>query len=146
MGLTNYVFPVLASNQSSQLYGDKVSGLFGLASGRSDVSVVGGVFNRTARESVTFGLALRPPGSKDSDNAGALHWLGYDASAYDGDITWKVTTANPNSDISTFEIDGWQFRTGSTTVTNSNQDLISYADPLYVNMFFPSQEAQLIRE
>jgi hypothetical protein len=108
------------------------------------VSVVGGVFGRTARESVTFGLALRPPSSKNSDNAGALHWLGYDTSAYDGEITWKVTTANPNSDVSTFEIDGWQFRSGSTTVTNSNQDLTSSADPYYVNMFFPSQEAQLI--
>ena len=124
--------------------------MFGLALGqttnRSDVSVVGGVFNRTARQSVTFGLALHPPSSKDSDNAGTLHWLGYDTSAYDGDITWKVTTANPNSDVSTFEIDGWQFRTGRTTVTNSNQDLTSSADPYYVNMFFPSQEAQLIRE
>jgi len=152
LGLTNYnIFPVLASQQSSNLYGRQVSGLFGLASGRStnqsNVSVIGGVFGRKpTRESVSFGLALRPPNSKGSNNAGSLHWLSPDPSAYDGDITWKTTTTSSNSDVATFEIDGWQFRTGSTTITNSNQDLASAFDPYYVNIFFPSQEAQLIRE
>ncbi|KAF9652076.1 acid protease [Thelephora ganbajun] len=140
---------ILASNQSSQVYGGQVSGLFGLASGRStnnlNVSVVGGIFGRQpARSSVTYGLALQPPNSKGSTNAGFLHWLGTDKSAYSGDVTWKVTTVTSNSDAATFEIDGWQFRTGSTTVTNSNQDLASAVDPYYINMFFPSQEAQLI--
>jgi hypothetical protein len=139
------------SNQSSQLYGDQASGLFGLASGRStnnlNVSVVGGVFGRQpAKPSVTFGLALQPPNSKGSNNAGSLHWLGIDPKSYSGDITWKVTTVSSNSNSATFEIDGWQFKTGGTTVTNSNQDLPSVIDPYYVNMFFPSQEAQLIRE
>jgi hypothetical protein len=139
------------SNQSSQLYGGQTSGVFGLASGRStnnlNVSIVGGVFSRQpARSSVTFGLALQPPTSKGSDNAGTLHWLGADPSAYSGDITWKTTTVSSNSDAATFEIDGWQFKTGGTTITNSNQDLSSVIDPYYVNMFFPSQEAQLIRE
>lgn len=125
--------------------------MFGLASGRgtnrSNVSVAGGFFGRRPeKESLTFGLALHPPSTKVSDNAGTLHWLGYDTSAYDGDITWKVTTATSGSDVQTFEIDGWQFRTGSTTVTNSNQDLDSAIDPYYANIFFPSQEAQLIRE
>lgn len=132
------------------MYGGQVSGLFGLASGRAtdnlNVSVVGGIFGRQpARPSVTFGLALQPPNAKGSDNAGSLHWLAADPSAYDGDITWKVTTIT-NSDLATFEIDGWQFKIGGTTVTNSNQDLASTIDPYYVNMFFPSQEAQLIRE
>ena len=141
----------ILSNQSSQLYGDQVSGLFGLASGRStnhlNVSLVGGIFSRTpTRPSVTFGLALQPPNSQGSNNAGSLHWLGIDPNAYSGDITWKVTTASSNSDAAAFEIDGWQFKTGSTTVTNSNQDLPSIIDPYYVNMFFPSQDAQLIRE
>lgn len=150
--LINYdLFLVLTSGQSSLLYGGQASGLFGLASGRStdrlNVSVVGALFGRQpARGSVTFGLALQAPDPKGSDNAGSLHWLGTDPSAYDGDITWKVTTANSNSDVATFEIDGWQFKTGGTTVTNSNQDLASAVDPYYVNMFFPSQEAKLIRE
>jgi len=138
------------SNQSSQVYNGQVSGLFGLSSGRStdhlNVSVIGGIFGRQpARQSVTFGLALQPPTSQGSDNAGSLHWLAPDPSAYDGDITWRLTTVT-NSDVATFEIDGWQFKTGGTTVTNSNQDLTSTVDPYYVNMFFPSQEAQLIRE
>lgn len=111
------------------------------------MSLVGGIFTRQpARPSVTFGLALQPPNSQGSDDAGSLHWLGADPSAYSGDITWKVTTVSSNSDAATFEIDGWQFKTGGTTVTNSNQDLPSVIDPYYVNMFFPSQEAQLIRE
>ena len=139
------------SNQSSQLYGGQVSGLFGLASGRAsnnlNVSVVGGVFSRQpARPSVTYGLALQPPNPKGSDSAGSLHWLGVDTSAYSGDITWKLTTVSSNSDAATFQIDGWQFKTGGTTMTNSNQDLPSIIDPYYVNLFFPSQEAQLIRE
>lgn len=142
---------VLTSDQSSQVYGGKSSGLFGLASGRStntlNVSVVGGVFNRQpARPSVTYGLALQPPTSGGSDNAGSLHWLGADPNAYTGGITWKLTTATSDSDVSSFDIDGWQFKTGGTTVTNSNQDLASAVDPYYVNMFFPAQEAQLIRE
>ena len=142
---------VLLSNQSSQLYGDQASGIFGLASGRAtnnlNVSVVGGVFSRQpTRQSVTFGLALQPPSSGSSNNAGTLHWLGYDPGAYSGDITWRVTTVSSNTDAATFEIDGWEFKTGSTTVTNSNQDLPSVIDPLFPNMFFPSQEAQLIRE
>ena len=139
------------SNQSSQVYGGQASGLFGLASGRStnqlNVSIVGGIFSRKpAQTSVTYGLALRPPNSASLADAGSLHWLGADPSAYDGDITWKVTTASSSSDAATFEIDGWQFKTGGTTVTNSNQDLASIVDPYYVNMFFPAQEAQLIRE
>jgi len=139
------------SSQSSQLYGGQVSGLFGLASGQStsnlNVSVIGGCFSRSpARPAITFGLALQPPSIKGSDNAGSLHWLGTDSSAYEGDITWKTTTSITNSDISTFEIDGWQFKAGGTTVTNSNQDLSSAIDPYYANMFFPGQEAQLIRE
>lgn len=139
------------SNQSSNLYGDQVSGLFGLASGRStnnlNASVIGGIFNRQpARKSVIFGLALQSPDSKDSNNAGSLHWLGADPKAYSGDVTWRVTTVSSNSDFATFEIDGWQFKTGDTIVTNSNQDLPSAVDPYYPNMFFPSQEAQLIRE
>ena len=152
-GLDNQPQPLSAilSNQSSQLYGDQVSGLFGLASGRStnnfNASLVGGIFSRQpARQSVTYGLALQNPNSKGSNNAGSLHWLGADPSAYNGDITWKTTTVSSNSDAATFEIDGWQFKTGGTTVTNSNQDLSSVIDPYYVNMFFPSQEAQLIRE
>jgi hypothetical protein len=140
---------IIMSSQSSQLYGGQVSGLFGLASGQStsrlNVSVIGGCFSRSpARPSITFGLALQPPSVKGAENAGSLHWLGTDASAYEGDITWKTTTTITNSDISTFEIDGWQFRTGGTTVTNSNQDLASAVDPYYANMFFPAQEAQLI--
>lgn len=111
------------------------------------MSVIGGIFSRQpARDSVTFGLALQPPNPNGSNNAGSLHWLGTDPGAYSGDVTWKVTTVNSSSDFATFEIDGWQFKTGGTTVTNSNQDLASAVDPYYVNMFFPSQEAQLIRE
>jgi hypothetical protein len=141
----------ILSDQSSQLYANQVSGLFGLASGRStnnlNASLIGGIFSRQpARPSVTFGLALQPPNPKGSNNAGSLHWLGADPSAYKGSITWKVTTVSSNSDAANFEIDGWQFKTGGTTVTNSNQDLASVIDPYYVNMFFPSQEAQLIRE
>ena len=122
-----------------------------MASGRAtnglNVSLVGGVFTRQpARPSVIYGLALQPPNAQGSDNAGTLHWLGADPSAYDGDITWKTTTVTSNSDVQSFEIDGWQFKTGGTTVTNSNQDLASSVDPYYVNMYFPSQEAQLIRE
>jgi hypothetical protein len=140
---------IILSNQSSQLYGGQVSGLFGLASGRStnnlNVSVVGGVFSRQpARPSVTFGLALQPPNPQGSNSAGSLHWLGADPSAYDGDITWKLTTVSSDTDSATFEIDGWRFKTGGTTVTNSNQDLSSGMDPLHPNLFFPSQEAQLI--
>ncbi|KAF9785899.1 aspartic peptidase domain-containing protein [Thelephora terrestris] len=140
---------ILMSNQSSQLYGDQASGLFGLASGRAtnnlNVSIVGGVFSRQpARPSVTFGLALQPPNPKGSDNAGSLHWLGADPSAYSGDITWKVTTVSSDSDAATFQIDGWKFKTGGTTVTNSDQELPSVFDMYYPNMFFPSQEAQLI--
>jgi len=139
------------SNQSSQLYADQASGVFGLASGRAtnnlNVSVVGGAFSRQpARPSISYGLALQPPSSGGSNNAGTLHWLGYDPSAYSGDITWKVTTVSSNSDAATFEIDGWEFKTGGTTVTNSNQDLLSAIDPLFPNLFFPSQEARLIRE
>ena len=142
---------VIISNQSASVYGGDVSGLFGLASGRAtnnlNVSIIGGVFGRQpARPSVTFGLALEPPEANRSGNAGSLHWFGADPSAYDGDITWKLTTVSSNSDLATFEIDGWQFRTGGTTVTNSNQDLDSAVDPYYVNMFFPSQDAQTIRE
>lgn len=143
--------PVLTSDQSSQVYGGDFSGLFGLSSGKAtgnlNVSVIGGVFGRQPnRGSVSFGLALQPPNAKGSDNAGSLHWLGSDPNAYDGDVTWKVTTVNSTSNSATFEIDGWQFKTGGTTVTNSNQDLASAVDPYYVNMFFPSQEAQLIRK
>jgi hypothetical protein len=133
------------------VYSGQASGLFGLASGRAtnqlNVSVIGGIFGRQpARESVSFGLALQPPNSKGSDNAGSLHWLAPNPAAYHGAITWKVTTVSSGSDVASFEIDGWEFKTGGTTVTNSNQDLASSVDPYYVNMFFPSQEAQLIRE
>jgi hypothetical protein len=139
------------SNQSASVYGGGISGLFGLASGRAtnnlNVSVIGGIFGREpATQSVTFALALQPPNANHSENAGTLHWLGTDSDAFHGDITWKVTTVSSDSDLATFQIDGWQFKTGDTTVTNSNQDLGSAVDPYYVNMFFPSQEAQLIRE
>lgn len=139
------------SNQSSQLYGGQVSGVFGLASGRAtdnvNVSVIGGIFGRNpTMQSVTIGLALRPPNPKGSDNAGTMHLFGTDTDSYTGDITWKVTTVTPNSTVSTFEIDGWQFKAGDNTVTNNNQDLPSIVDPYYTNMFFPSQEAHLIRE
>lgn len=142
--------PVIVSNQSS-VYGGSVSGLVGLSSGRStgnlSASIVGGVFSRQPnRPSITYGLALQPPNIKGTENAGALHWLGLDSSAYTGDITWKTTTVTSNSDVALFAIDGWQFKTGGTTVINSNQDLSSTIDPYYVNMFFPSQEAQLIRK
>lgn len=140
--------PVIVSNQSS-VYGGSVSGLIGLASGRAtgnfSASIAGGVFLRQPnRPSIIYGLALQPPNSKGSANAGAMHWLGTDTSAYTGDITWKTTTVTSNSDVALFSIDGWQFKTGGTTVINSNQDLSSAIDPYYVNMFFPSQEAQLI--
>ena len=139
------------SNHSASVYNGQISGLFGLASGRAtnnlNVSVIGGIFGRKpATESVIYALALLPPQASNTGNAGTLHWLGTDTDSYTGDITWKVTTASSNSDLATFEIDGWQFKTGSTTVTNSNQNLDSTADPYYVNMFFPAQEAQLIRE
>jgi len=139
------------SNQSASVYGGEVSGLFGLASGRAtnnlNVSVIGGIFGRQPElQSFTYGLALEPPYANHSANAGILHWLGTDSDAYEGDITWKLTTISSNSDLATFEIDGWQFDTGGTTVTNSNQDLDSTVDPYYVNMFFPSQDAQTIRE
>jgi len=147
--LTAAFSPVIVSNQSSSVYGGRVSGLVGLASGRStgnfSASIVGGIFSRQpARPSVTYGLALLPPNGKGSDNAGSLHWLGTDPNAYDGEITWRTTTVTSSSDVALFAIDGWQFKTGGTTVTNSNQDLSSTIDPYYVNMFFPSQEAQLI--
>jgi len=139
------------SNQSASVYNGQVSGLFGLSSGRAtnnlNASIIGQLFGRQpARPSVTFGLSLQPPTTNSSGNAGTLHWLGTDPSAYTGDITWKITTVSSNTDLATFQIDGWQFKTGGTTVTNSNQDLDSTIDPYYVNMFFPSQEAQLIRE
>ena len=145
------LFPVIMSNQSSSVYGGQVSGLFGLASGRAtgnlSVSVVGGVFNRDpTTQSVTYGLALQPPNGDHSADAGTFHWLGTDSDSYTGDITWKDTTASSDSDLSTFEIDGWQFKAGDATVTNTSQNLNSAADPYYVNMFFPSQDAQLIRK
>jgi hypothetical protein len=139
---------IIVSNQSS-VYVGSVSGLVGLASGRStgdlNASIVGGVFSRQPnRPSVSYGLALQPTNGKNTDNAGSLHWLGADPSAYTGGVTWKTTTVTSNSDAAFFDIDGWQFKTGGTTVINSNQDLSSTIDPYYVNMFFPSQEAQLI--
>jgi hypothetical protein len=141
---------ILMSDQSSA-YSGQVSGLFGLASGRAtnnlNVSIIGGIFGRQpTRPSVTYGLALQPPNAQASGNAGSLHWLGVDQTAYEGDISWKTTTITSNSDFVTFQIDGWQFKIGGTTVTNSNQDLASAVDPIHVNIFFPSQEAQVIRE
>jgi len=140
---------MIMSNQSASVYGGQISGLFGLASGRAtgnlSVSVVGGVFNRDpTTQSVTYGLVLQPPNGDHSADAGTFHWLGTDTDAYTGEITWKDTTASSNSDLSTFEIEGWQFKAGAATVTNTSQNLNSAADPYYVNMFFPSRDAQLI--
>lgn len=151
-GFNNRNFPpVLMSNNQSSAYAGQASGLFGLAYGRgtnnTDVSVIGGVFGRKpTAPHVQYGLALLPPNAKNSANAGSLHWLGNDTNAYDGDITWKTTTITSNSAYTYFEIDGWQLKIGSTTVSNSNQDLASAVDLYHPNMFFPSSEAQLIRE
>ena len=138
------------SDQSSRVYSGQVSGLFGLASGRStgnfNASVVGGIFGRQPNTiSATFGFALYLPDSKGSDDAGSLHWLGIDPGAYDGDITWKGTATNTNSDIATFEMDGWRFVMESAVVERWH-DLTAAVDPYYVNTFFPSAEAQEIRE
>lgn len=139
------------SNESAQVYGGQASGVFGLASGRStsasNVSLIGQIFGRNpSKESVIIGMALRPLNDKGSDNAGTMHLFGTDTDSYKGTITWKTTTTTLNSSVATFEIDGWKLQTGGNTVTNSNQDLAATVDPYYVNLFFPSQEAQAIRE
>ncbi|KAI0796369.1 aspartic peptidase domain-containing protein [Irpex lacteus] len=118
----------------------------------------------------SFGMALNPPRdtqrgndasiaqvSGESDEAGVLHWLQPDSTAYDpSKLVWKTVdnsvspqlpvSSNATSGADWFvPMDGWVMVSGSDRLTHS-QGFIATVDPLYSDMYLPADQAKLIHD
>ena len=164
--------------------GSGLSGLIGLGTNRggsassnsSDFSadfydsIMGQFFIRNPTAvNFTFGMALNTPlnaprGSNASgtvpgagSDAGILHWLQPDPSAYDANqVSWVTANndaANSSPTVSNNStgsgdwfvgLDGWVMTSGNNHVSNT-KSVVATVDPLYTDMYLPADQARLIR-
>lgn len=117
----------------------------------------------------TFGLALKPspvipsnssdlsiaPGSEslaDTD-AGTVHWLQPDDSAFEQDkVQWRTVESPPGGYLAnneqpdwTVSLDGWSATIGNNNVGQSGGILVN-VDPYYSGLYLPGTAARLIRK
>lgn len=151
----------MVSNSSNNVFNSNVSGIFGLQSGAGNSellnsSVVGGFFGRNPQKpQFSYGMQLEPP-TIGSDNAGQLHWLAPDPSAYTGSVTMLNTTLvasavgssqGMSSPTSAFKLDKWLVTiTGGNNVAQADSNLQAALDPYYPSIYFPGDQAKLIRK
>ncbi|KAI0089296.1 aspartic peptidase domain-containing protein [Irpex rosettiformis] len=118
----------------------------------------------------SFGMALNQPRdaqrgndtsaanvSGESDEAGILHWLQPDSSAYvPSQLVWKtvnnsISTQLPVSGNATsgadwfVDMDGWVMTAGTNHLSNT-QGFIASVDPLYPAIYLPASQAKLIHD
>lgn len=129
-----------------------------------DDTIFGEWLNRNMDQDIfQFGMDLNPPVatptsttgqaavSPTSTNAGTLHWLQPDSSAYNTQkVAYKTVQSNSSVNYAggsqpdwSVALDGWSLAVGSDTVSSSEQ-MISAIDPYYTDIYFPTQQAQLI--
>ena len=151
---------VVVATNSTGLFNSQVSGILGLQTGPAqsaqfNSSVIGSVFGRNpTKSSFTYGMALQPP-SVANTNAGELHWLGPDTSAFSEPVIMLNTSSVSSSlgssggvgiPITIFALDGWTVSiVGSNGIQATNTALQAALDPYYPAIYFPANQAKLIR-
>ncbi|TFK31098.1 aspartic peptidase domain-containing protein [Crucibulum laeve] len=142
--------PMVMVNQSSSLISSGISGILGLGTNRlngnfSSSTLGGWLSSNAALSNVSFGLSLNPPEISSSD-AGQLHWLAPDPSAYQGEVSWKdlITTTSLDSDW-VFKMDSWMFNvTDGGSQSRNGGNMTTAVDPYNPNIIFPSDIAHSI--
>ncbi|KAI0691389.1 aspartic peptidase domain-containing protein [Cytidiella melzeri] len=120
---------------------------------------------------VSFGMALNQPRnmvrsnntsnvampSEDSADAGILHLLQPDHTAYDSSkLVWKTVdlSANPQLPVSSnatsgadwfVNLDGWVMTSENNHLSNT-ESFIATVDPMYSDMYIPANQAKLIHD
>ncbi|KAI0757576.1 aspartic peptidase domain-containing protein [Daedaleopsis nitida] len=174
---------VLTDNQSQgSPFQNGISGIIGLGtlkkstnaanfSASFDDGLYGQYYIRNPEASnFTFGMALKPSpvipsdsnntlaipaGSQsleDSD-AGTVHWLQPDSSAYQQDqVQWRTVQsvsggylANSEQPDWTVSLDGWSAKIGNLNVGNGASMMVN-VDPYYSGIYMPGTQAHLIHD
>ncbi|KAH9855826.1 acid protease [Lenzites betulinus] len=103
--------------------------------------------------SSTLKIASGSSSLADSD-AGTLHWLQPDESAYQTDqVQWRTAQdsitsgylANNTQPDLTVELDGWTAKIGTNNV-GVNDSILVNVDPYYSGLYLPEQQARLIHD
>lgn len=135
-------------------------------------TIFGGWLGRNPEQSqFRYGMDINPPvavpqstssGDANSNlqnatpkqDAGTLHWLSPDSSAYDTQqLAYKTAQSNSSVVYSTssgqpdwtVQLDGWTFR-GGGDVVSFQQEMATTVDPYYTDIYMPFEQAQLLSE
>ncbi|KAI0932879.1 hypothetical protein AcW1_000129 [Taiwanofungus camphoratus] len=133
-------------------------------------TIFGGWLGRNLEQSqFRYGMDINPPvavpqstssGDANSNlqnatpkqDAGMLHWLSPDSSAYDTQqLAYKTAQSNSSVIYSTssgqpdwtVQLDGWTFRSGGDVVS-FQQEMVTTVDPYYTDIYMPFEQAQLL--
>ncbi len=166
---------VVDQQSSNPLLSNGISGIFGLGTNRvsngsdsnSAITFADSIFGQwlsrnPGHDNFTFGMALQPAGLNplDGSEAGTLHWLKPDPSYYKPDqVSWVTVSNNAaatsdtsgNGTSSTsgqdwmVELDGWTASVGDTHLSNT-ASVVADVDPMYPNIYLPTDQARLIRK
>ncbi|KAJ7652011.1 aspartic peptidase domain-containing protein [Mycena polygramma] len=142
---------IAVADQAASFFPPGISGMLGMASGAGSPAA-NWLARNPAQSAFVFGMALNPPSpSNTSGEGGVLHWLQPDASAFQGDVTWKTMLAanasNPSNMSSWFvEMDAWSVSGGpsSFNISQSGTQLLTFVDPAYASIVFPQSSARTI--
>ena len=141
-------FPaVIVANSTTVPFSSQGSGIFGLGatshSGRLGDTVVGNwLAQHPEASNFTYGMALRSP--QDSGNAGVIHWLAPDQSAYTGPVTWVLSqTPADNASSSELAVRITEWRLSTTGISNSNsRGAVGVIDPFRPEIRVPQAAAR----
>ncbi|KAL6305672.1 aspartic peptidase domain-containing protein [Sparassis latifolia] len=177
----NQTIVVADSSNTGTIFNNGVSGVLGLGTNRNvaAASTPGSTFNagfddtifgqwldrNPSQPAFRYGMQIsspiitpkntsstNQPTVTPKSNAGTLHWLSPDSSAYNPNHMASMavqpnTAANYSTSSGqpdfTVELDGWQFKSGNSASQN-NQPMVATVDPYYTDMYFPLEQAQLI--
>lgn len=139
---------VVVANQSSSVFSQDVSGIFGLGTNSRDGNfsdtVFAGWLSRNPSESAfTYGMALNPP-RKSSSDGGILHWVAPDTSFYKGSVSWKDMLPSNATSVNadwTVQLDSLSFSDAAINISRQNNDLKAIVDPYFTNIYIPQSLA-----
>ena len=99
-------------------------------------------------------LAIAPGAESLADSeAGTVHWLQPDTSAFDeSKVQWRTVTTPPTGFLAnneqpdwTVSLDGWSAKIGNNNVGHGGGIFVN-VDPYYSGIYMPGTQARLIRE